>query len=54
MQRFRIPVLVTLDDGAEDVRTFSVEAESMTEAIEIAEEQAQEDEHAVEVKAQVR
>lgn len=54
MEKFRVPVLVTLDSGEEDVRTFSVEAESMTEAIEIAERQARLDENVVEVKAQVR
>jgi hypothetical protein len=54
MEKFRVPILVTLDSGEEELRTFSVEAWGFAEAIEIAEQQAQQDEHVVEVKPQVR
>lgn len=48
-ERFKIPVLVTLDDGSEELRHFVVEAGSFTEAIQIAKERAREDEQVVEV-----
>jgi hypothetical protein len=54
MEKFRVPILVTLDSGEEELRNFSVEAWGLAEAIEIAEQQAQQDEHVVEVKPQVR
>lgn len=52
MEKFRVPVLVTLDSGEEELRTFHVEAWSMAEAIEIAKRQAREDEHVMEAEAQ--
>lgn len=54
MERFKIPILVRLDTGEEELRKFSVEAKSMDEAIEKAELQAWQDEHVVEVNPQVR
>ena len=52
-ERFKIPVLVTLNDDSEEIRSFTVEATSLSEAIRIAKEQAQEDERVVEAEAQI-
>lgn len=53
-QRYRIPILVTLDDYSEEVRTFTVIAWSENQAVEIAKKRAREDERVVEVKAEIR
>lgn len=53
-ERFIVPVLVTLDDGSEELRRITVEAWSLSEAIRLAEERAREGEGVVEAKAQIR
>lgn len=54
VQQYKIPILVTLDSGEEEVRAFTVEAWSMSDAIDLATQRALEDEQVVEVKGQVR
>lgn len=53
-ERFTVPVLVTLEDDSEELRRITVEAWSLSEAIQLAEERVREGEEVVEVKAQVR
>jgi len=50
---YKIPVLVTLDSGEEEIRNFEVEAFSMNKAIELAKARALEEDGAVEAVAQI-
>lgn len=53
MTNYKITLLVTLTSGEEEVRTFKVEAWNSDQAIEIAKQQAFQDEQVTEAASQM-
>lgn len=50
---YKVTLLLTFDSGEDELRTFRVEARNADEAVEIAKQQAMQDEHVVEAQSQM-